>query len=241
MCILLYSAYMSLKSLFASMTLCVFLTSFCLAEGTATGPGKSIPADPVTLPAETSSLVLDSAPAEAPKFISLTDILVTPSAHTAEMVFSTNIPTYATIEYGLTAEHESALNTETMTAHSETLSGLTACRKYSYHVLVVDADDVTLDTSRDGVFTTTGCVAKKVAKSPKSFVTKTTTPTVTTSSAQPASNEPEVLNSAPESPDTPLVAIAPEKAPANNTTEIFLALFGLILLVGALIVVRRKK
>jgi hypothetical protein len=168
---------MSLKSFIASMTLCVFATSFCLAEGVPTAPGKSTTADIIPVSEEIIPLVLDSAPAEPTKSLSMIDVLVKPTAESAEVVFTTNIPTYAMIEYGLTTEYTASLTTETMTAHIETISGLTACKTYFYRVLATDRDNVTLDTAHEGTFTTQGCVAKK------------STPVVKKSTPAPAPDE----------------------------------------------------
>lgn len=262
---------MSLKSLIASATLSVFLASFCLAEAPM-APGKSIPAD-VPAVEEEIPLVLNSASAEPAAFISMTDVKVTPSSNTAEVRFTTNIPTYATIEYGLTTELESAVTTETMTAHVETLSGLTACHTYSYRVLATSADDTALDTAREGTFTTKGCVVKKLTPVVKKTV-PTPTPVIDLVAVPPVvevsvpeseiitlplesdiplnaapdeiQNEnvgvtPDTLQAAPESPDAPAFIPEPIEKPESRATETALALLGMLLLVGALIVIRRKR
>jgi hypothetical protein len=174
---------MSLKSLIASTTLGVFLVSFCFAEDTVSGPGKSMPVDSMATVEESAPLMLDSAPAEQDSFISMTDVLVKPSKDTAEVIFTTNIPTYATIEYGLTAEPESVVTTETMTAHIETLANLITCRTYFYRVLATSADDVTLDTAREGTFMTKGCVVKKSVPVPAPVVQPVAVPSVVEISA----------------------------------------------------------
>jgi len=250
---------MSLKPILASMTLCVFLTSFCLAEGTASGPGKSIPLDAVTTAEE--PLVLDSAPAEPVVVPTLSDIIVTPTADSAEMTFSTNTSTYATIEYGRTTEYENALNTETMMEYMETIAGLSACQTYQYRVHVVDADDATLDASSLGTFTTKGCVVKKSIPAPTPVVQPSVAPIIEISatpesemlalpleseiSLNAAPSEEEVngdtLEALPDSPRAPILVSEPIEAPENRATQNALALLGLLLLVGGLIVVRRKS
>jgi len=187
---------MSLKSLLASATIGVFLASFCLAETAPMAPGKSISPDATEVTIEeTVPLVLNSASAEPATFISLTDISVTPTADTAEVKFTTNIPTYATIEYGLTTELESAVTTETMTAHVETLSGLTACHTYSYRVLATSADDTSLDTDREGTFTTKGCVkkSKPVVKKPVPAPTPIVKPVVVPAPVETSTPESDML------------------------------------------------
>lgn len=51
----------------------------------------------------------------------------------------------------------------------------------------------------------------------------------------------DVFQFAPASPGTPMPILEPIEKPESRATETALALLGLLLLVGALIVVRRKK
>ncbi len=151
----------------------VMLTSsLCLAQGTEVVTGPSGPGQSLTTeaPATTEVLppVLNSAPA-APEVGAIT---VTPSVDTAVVAFSTNIPTFAVIDYGLTTEYEHSLMTEEQTLYSETLGDLLACKQYFYRVSVGD-------TSNEGSFRTTGCPVAKKTVSKTTTVKKTTTPTPT--------------------------------------------------------------
>jgi hypothetical protein len=93
-------------------------------------------------------------------------VTATPATTTAAITWTTVVPANSQIAYGTTTSYgsSSALNSNLMTAHSASLTSLTAGTTYHYRVLSADSTGV-LVAGLDNVFTTPGA-AISVSVSP---------------------------------------------------------------------------
>jgi len=82
-------------------------------------------------------------------------VTTTPTSTTATVTWTTAVPANSQVAYGTTTSYgsSSALNSKLVTAHSATLTSLTAGTTYHYRVLSADSTGV-LVTGLDNVFTT---------------------------------------------------------------------------------------
>jgi hypothetical protein len=93
-------------------------------------------------------------------------VTATPTTTTATIAWTTAVPANSQVAYGTTTSYgsSSALNSSLVTAHSATLTSLTAGTTYHYRVLSADSTGV-LVSGLDNVFTTPGA-AISVSVSP---------------------------------------------------------------------------
>ncbi|HWO34743.1 MAG TPA: choice-of-anchor D domain-containing protein [Candidatus Acidoferrum sp.] len=86
----------------------------------------------------------------------ITAVTATPTTTTATITWTTAVPANSQIAYGTTSSYgsSSALNSNLVTAHSASLTSLTAGTTYHYRVLSADSTGVTV-TGLDNAFTTT--------------------------------------------------------------------------------------
>ncbi len=91
-------------------------------------------------------------------------VTATTTTTTATITWATAVPANSQITYGTTTSYGSgsALNSNLVTAHSATLTSLTAATTYHYRVLSADSTGV-LVTSLDNVFTTPAAISVSVS------------------------------------------------------------------------------
>ncbi len=150
--------------------------------------------------------LLNSAPADPGAFMSISDIVITPTITEAVLEFSTSQETHVTLEYGLTREYDHMMTTESQIQHTETIGELTPCARYYYAVRAGDA-------SQEGVFETQcPVVKKKITQQPQVSSQKSLHVVVQPAPVTMNDATELVLNAAPEtiSNDKVTVEEAPE-------------------------------